>query len=47
MDIPEQCKKEMYPFLCTYMYLLKLGFSPEKADRISLFIFGHLTEIYT
>ena len=47
MPIPEQCQKDIYPFLCTYMYFLKLGFSEEKADRIALYAFGHYVSIYS
>jgi len=47
MQIPLECQKHQFPYMCTYIYFLRLGFTAEKADRISLFIFGHIKEIYT
>jgi len=47
MAIPTECQKDQFPFLCTYQYLLRLGFSPKKADLVALYAFGYLTEIYT
>jgi len=47
MAIPSECIKDKFPFLCTYTFLLSLGFSAEKADKIALYAFGYYTEIYT
>ena len=47
MPIPETCQKHQFPFLCTFQYFINLGFSTEKADKLSLYAFGHLKEIYT